>query len=325
MTVSASLAALCVGALLLLAAPAHAKGGVATSAGTAPMTVAYRTATVDGLEIFYREAGPADAPVVLLLHGFPASSFMFRGLIEQLSAKYRVIAPDYPGFGYSAAPSTETFAYTFERLADVVGKLTEQLGMEHYAIYMQDFGGPVGLRLAARHPERVTALIVQNANAYEEGLPDSFWKGARALWADPSPANFATMRDAAMSDASLKWQYTQGMKDPARVSPDNWLLQSALLSRPGSKDAMLALLYDYRTNLPLYPEWQKYLRKHQPPMLVVWGKNDFVFQAAGARAYTRDVPRAELHLLDSGHFALEDKGHEIARLMKSFLRRNGVA
>jgi pimeloyl-ACP methyl ester carboxylesterase len=281
----------------------------------------YRTVRIDGLDLFYREAGPANAPVVLLLHGFPASSFMYRNLITQLADRFRVVAPDYPGFGYSAAPFTKDYAYTFDRLADVMAKFTDRLGLDRYAIYMQDFGGPVGLRLASQRPERVSALIVQNANAYEQGLPDSFWAPARTLWKDPSPANFAKIREAAISDSALEWNYTHGVKEPTRVNPDSWVLQRALVNRPGNKEIMLALLYDYRTNLGHYAKWHEYFRKHQPPMLIVWGKNDIIFPAPGAHAYLRDLPQAELHLLDTGHFALEDKGEEIARLMRDFLDR----
>jgi len=281
--------------------------------------VHYRTIDIDGIKLFYREAGPANAPAVLLLHGFPASSFMYRDLIEQLANRFHVIAPDYPGFGYSDAPYIQTFSYTFDHLADITEKFTNQLGLNTYALYMQDFGGPVGFRLASRHPERVSALVVQNANAYEEGLPESFWKLARTLWQDPSSANFHTIREAAMSDQALEWNYTHGVKETARVNPDSWVLQRALLNRPGNKDIMAALLYDYRTNLGQYTVWQEYFRRHQPPMLIVWGKNDVIFPAEGARAYLRDLPRAELHLLDTGHFALEDMGDEIARLMRNFL------
>ncbi|MET0216433.1 MAG: alpha/beta hydrolase [Burkholderiales bacterium] len=287
----------------------------------ARVEVHYRTVQIDGLELFYREAGPPNAPVVLLLHGFPASSFMYRNLIEQLAGQFRVVAPDYPGFGYSAAPSTQAFAYTFDHLADILGKFTEELGLRRYALYMQDFGGPVGYRLASRHPHRVSSLIVQNANAYEEGLPDSFWAPARALWQNPSPENFARIREAAISDPALEWNYTHGVKEPARVSPDNWVLQRALVNRPGNKEIMLALLYDYRTNLGHYAKWHEYFRKHQPPTLIVWGKNDVIFPAPGAHAYLRDLPNAELHLLDTGHFALEDMGGQIAQLMLDFLNR----
>lgn len=186
---------------------------------------------------------------------------------------------------------------------------------------MQDFGGPVGFRIASRHPAKISSLVIQNANAYEEGLPESFWGPPRALWQNPTAANFEKIREAAMSDAALEWNYTHGVKDPERIDPDSWVLQRALLSRPGNENTMLALLYDYRTNLDHYPAWHEYFRKHQPPALIVWGKNDVIFPAAGARAYLRDLPRAELHLLDAGHFALEDNGDEIARLMLDFFDR----
>jgi pimeloyl-ACP methyl ester carboxylesterase len=283
--------------------------------------VRYRTVEIDGIKLFYREAGPANAPVVMLLHGFPASSFMYRDLIEQLASQFHVIAPDYPGFGYSDAPSPQTFPYTFDHLADIIEKLTDRLELDKYTLYMQDFGGPVGFRLASQHPERVSSLVVQNANAYEEGLPDSFWEPARTLWQDPSQANFDKIREAAMSDQALEWNYTHGVRERARVNPDSWVLQRTLVNRPGNKDIMLALLYDYRANLGQYARWHEYFRKHQPPMLIVWGKNDIIFPAEGARAYLRDLPRAELHLLDTGHFALEDKGDEIARLMLDFFDR----
>jgi pimeloyl-ACP methyl ester carboxylesterase len=294
----------------------------AQSAPSEQPVVHYRTVNVRGLELFYREAGPADAPAVLLLHGFPASSFMYRELIERLAVRYHVIAPDYPGFGYSAAPSASTFEYTFDALADVIDDLTSALDLERYAIYMQDFGGPVGFRLAARHPERVTALIVQNANAYVEGLPDEFWTPARAMWKDPSAANMAAIRSAAMSDEALEWNYTHGVADRSRICPDSWELQRALINRPGNKDIMLALLYDYRRNLDLYPQWQAYFREHQPPTLIVWGKHDVIFPPSGAHPYRRDLPRAELHLLDTGHFALEECVDPTARIMLEFMERH---
>jgi pimeloyl-ACP methyl ester carboxylesterase len=320
-------AGLCTLALVPEASAESTRGGKVmplTQAATpvvSQVEVDYRTVQIDGLDVFYREAGPANAPVVLLLHGFPASSFMYRDLIEQLAGQFHVVAPDYPGFGYSTAPSTQEFAYTFDHLADIIDKFTDRLGLHRYAIYMQDFGGPVGFRLASRHPQRVSSLIVQNANAYDEGLPDSFWAPARALWQDPSPENFARIREAAISDSALEWNYTHGVKEQARVSPDNWVLQRALVNRPGNKEIMLALLYDYRTNLPQYAKWQEYFRTHRPPMLIVWGKNDVIFPAPGAQAYLRDLPHAELHLLDTGHFALEDMGGQIARLMLDFLSR----
>lgn len=313
----------------LLSAGAFGQPHTAVSVAQSPATARsassathYRTVQIDGMNVFYREAGPADAPVVLLLHGFPASSFMYRDLMTQLASSYRLIAPDYPGFGYSAAPTTKEFAYTFDALAALMAKFTDRLGLRRYAIYMQDFGGPVGFRLASSRPERVSALILQNANAYEEGLPDNFWAPARAMWKDPSPANFAKIRETAISDAALEWNYTHGVKDAARISPDSWVLQRALVNRPGNKDIMLALLYDYRTNLAHYANWHSYFREHQPPTLIVWGEHDVIFPAPGARAYLRDLPRAELHLLDTGHFAIEDKAAEIGQLMGDFLRRH---
>jgi len=304
--------------LLLVAHLCAADAGAQSPDASAPR---FRNAKVDSLTVFYREAGPSNAPVVLLLHGFPASSFMYRNLMANLANKFRVIAPDYPGFGYSSAPTTHEFVYSFDRLAEAVEKFTEQLGLRKYAIYMQDFGGPVGFRLASKHPERVSALVVQNANAYEEGLPDSFWTPAKTLWKDPSSSNFSRLRDAALSESALEWNYTHGVSDPSRISPDSWVLQRALLERPGNKDAMMALLYDYRTNPGLYPTWQDYFRKHQPPTLIVWGKNDVIFPPVGAHSYLRDLPEAELHLLNTGHFALEDRHQEIAKLMHDFLGR----
>lgn len=312
---------------ILAASPALAPAAMAAPAAPAATAAApevrYATVKVDGLDIFYREAGPKDAPVILLLHGFPASSFMYRDLIPALATRYRVIAPDYPGFGYSSAPPPADFTYSFDRLADVMDGFTAKLGLTRYALYMQDFGGPVGFRLASRHPDRVSHLIVQNANAYAQGLPDSFWAPVRGLWAAPTAENFGRIRDAAMSDAALEWNYTHGVRDPARVNPDSWMLQRALLARPGNKDAMLALLYDYRTNLAQYPVWHRYFRDHRPPTLIVWGQNDIIFPAEGARAYLADLPDAELHLLDTGHFALEDKVGDIAVLIDRFMAKPG--
>lgn len=300
------------------AATARAQPTSAISTASAAGAVHYRSVKIDGLNIFYREAGPADAPVILLLHGFPASSFMYRDLMTRLSDKFRLIAPDYPGFGYSDAPQVRKFAYTFDHLADIIARFTQVLGLTRYGVYMQDFGGPVGFRLASRDPDKVSFLVAQNANAYAEGLPDSFWTPARTLWRDPSRANYDKIREGAMSDAALEWNYTHGVTDPSRIAPDSWILQRALLKRPGNKDAMLALLYDYRTNLGRYDEWQRYFRERQPPLLVAWGKNDEIFPAPGARAYLRDLPQAELHLLDTGHFALEDHAEEIAQLIRDF-------
>jgi pimeloyl-ACP methyl ester carboxylesterase len=301
--------------------PASRAGAAIAEAEHETQAVRYRTTTIDGLKIFYREAGDAERPTLLLLHGFPASSFMYRDLMERLADRFHLVAPDYPGFGYSDSPSTEAFTYTFDHLADIVEKFTRQLGLQRYGLYMQDFGGPVGLRLAARHPQQISFLVVQNANAYEEGLPDSFWAPARALWKDPSSANFEKIRAAAMSEEALQWNYTHGVKDPQRVSPDSWMLQQALLDRPGNKDIMLALLYDYRSNLPLYTQWQAYFREHQPPTLIVWGRNDAIFPASGAYPYQRDLRNLDFNLLETGHFALEDQGELIAEHIRRFHRR----
>lgn len=280
--------------------------------------IRYRTTTIEGQKVFYREAGDPALPALLLLHGFPASSFMYRRLLERLQHRFHLIAPDYPGFGHSDAPSADAFAYTFDHLADVVETFVDRLGLERYGLYLQDFGGPIGLRVASRRPQRVTFLIVQNANAYEEGLPDDFWAPARRLWQDPSPAHRAAIRDAAMSDQALKWNYTHGVKNAARIDPDSWLLQRSLLARPGNKEAMVDLLEDYGNNLKHYPAWQAYFRAHQPPTLLVWGANDAIFPPAGAHPYRRDLKRIDVHLLDSGHFALEELDGEIAGHIERF-------
>jgi len=278
----------------------------------------YRTVEIDGHSIFYREAGDPGRPAILLLHGFPGSSFMFRDLIPLLSDRFHLIAPDYPGFGHSANPSTSDFAYTFDHLTDIVESLTDKLDLERYALYLQDFGGPVGFRLAVRRPERVSFLVVQNANAYEEGLPDSFWRPVREFWLDPSPANRAAINTASMSDDVLEWNYRHGTTDPSKISPDSWVLQSALLNRPGNRNAMVDLILDYRTNPERYPQWQEYFRTHQPPTLIVWGRNDEIFPESGAHPYTRDLPDADLNLLDTGHFALEEHSETIAEHIKRF-------
>jgi pimeloyl-ACP methyl ester carboxylesterase len=278
----------------------------------------YHTVDVDGQKIFYREAGQRGRPTLLLLHGFPASSFMYRELLERLADRFHLVAPDYPGFGYSDAPSLDAYPYTFDALAHTIERFAERLDLQRYGLYLQDFGGPVGFRLASARPERVTFLVVQNANAYDEGLPDSFWAPVRELWRDPSPANLARIRAAAMSDDALQWNYTHGAKHPARVNPDSWVLQQALLARPGNKDTMLALLRDYGSNPGRYAQWQAYFREHQPPTLVVWGKNDVIFPEAGAHPYRRDLKRAEVHILDAGHFALEDHADVIAGHIRRF-------
>jgi pimeloyl-ACP methyl ester carboxylesterase len=311
-------------ATLALAAPALAAAApqphpAAVRPLPASSVVHYRTAQIEGLDIFYREAGPADAPTVLLLHGFPSSSYQYRNLIPALADRYHVIAPDYPGFGESSAPDHTAFAYTFAHLTDVVEALLAQKRIDRYTIYIQDYGAPVGLRLALRDPERVTGLIVQNGNAYRDGLQD-FWKPIEADWADNSAANRNALRDA-LTLKTTKWQYLDGVKDASRVDPDAWLHDQARLDRPGNAEIQLDLFYDYRTNVALYPQFQAFFREHRPPTLIVWGANDKIFPAAGARAYLRDNPKAELHLIDSGHFALEDRADQIVPLVRDFLGR----
>ena len=280
----------------------------------------HRTATIDGVDVFYREAGSADAPVVVLLHGFPTSSHMFRNLIPLLADRYRVIAPDYPGFGESDAPDHKTFAYTFGHFAEIVDELLGRLGATRYALYVMDYGAPVGYRLALKHPERVTALVVQNGNAYEEGLL-AFWDPIKAYWADDSKANREALSVLVAPDTT-RFQYVDGVADVSRIDPDNWRHDQALLDRPGNKDIQLDLFRDYGTNVPLYPAFQAFFRAHQPPTLIVWGRNDTIFPAEGAHPYLRDLPDAEMHLLDTGHFALEDKLDVIAPLMRDFLDRS---
>jgi pimeloyl-ACP methyl ester carboxylesterase len=301
----------------LLAVTAAASVSPSSALATAPTH--HRTMAIEGVEIFYREAGPADAPVVVLLHGFPTSSRMFRNLIPALAERYRVIAPDYPGFGHSAAPDRKDFVYSFAHFAKLTDALLAKLGVSRYALYVQDYGAPVGFRLALLHPERVSALVVQNGNAYDDGL-SPFWDPIRAYWRNPTKANRNALR-AGLTLAATRSQYVDGVAASSTIDPDNWLVDQALLDRPGIDEIMLDLFRDYATNVTLYPQFQQFFRTRQPPTLIVWGKNDAIFPAEGARAYLRDLPGAELHLLDSGHFALEDKGAEIAGLMKGFLDR----
>lgn len=286
-----------------------------------PRQVRYETTQVDGVNIFYREAGRKDAPTLLLLHGFPTSSHMFRDLIPQLADRYHVIAPDYPGFGHSDAPSVDRFDYTFDNLASVIDQFTDQLHLQRYSLYLMDYGAPVGFRLAVKHPERVEALIVQNGNAYDEGIDNDFWNPIKKYWEDRSDENGDALRSMLTIDAT-KWQYTHGVRDVSRISPDTWDHVQPLLDRPGNQEIQLALFHSYGSNPPLYPQWQSYLRKHQPPTLIVWGKNDAIFPAEGAFPYQKDLRNVELHLLDTGHFALEEDGEVIARLMHDFLAKH---
>ena len=294
-----------------------------TPAMKAPTTIHYRYATIDGVKMFYREAGPADGPVVLLLHGFPTSSHMFRNLIPLLADRYRVIAPDYPGFGQSDAPDHTKFSYSFGNYANMVDTLMGQIGARRYAMYVMDYGAPVGYRLALKHPERVTGLIIQNGNAYEEGLRE-FWNPIKTYWTDGTPKSREALSGLVTLDTT-KFQYNDGVKDLSRISPDNWVHDQALLDRPGNKDIQLDLFYDYRTNVPLYPQFQAFFRERKPPTLIVWGKNDKIFPEQGAHPYLRDLPKAEIHILDTGHFALEDKLDEMGPLIRDFLDRKVAA
>jgi len=279
--------------------------------------VHYRTIAVNGLDLFYREAGPAEAPVLLLLHGFPTSSHMFRDLMPLLADRYRVVAPDLPGFGFTTSPPATAFAYTFDHLADVIDGFTQALGLARYALYIFDYGAPVGLRLALAHPERVTALITQNGNAYEEGL-SSGWDPARTYWQDPTPENRAAMRQMLTWDTT-QFQYRHGTPDPTQVAPEAPALDFWGLSRPGYDEMQLDLIRDYQSNVALYPRFQDYFRTHRPPTLAVWGENDPFFLPAGAQAYRRDNPAAQVQLLPTGHFALETHVVEIAGLVRAFL------
>jgi pimeloyl-ACP methyl ester carboxylesterase len=292
------------------------KPGVLTAAG---IGTRYRTVQVDGFWIFYREAGRPDAPTILLLHGFPSSSRMYEPLLSRLSAQYHLVAPDYPGFGHSDAPSARDFSYTFDHLAEVMEDFTEVVGVKTYALYMQDYGGPIGFRLAVGHPERVRALVIQNAVAHEDGL-GPLWQTRRAFWADRA-ANEAALRKNFISLEATRQRHIGSNPDPDTIDPDRWTDEFAFLSRPGQADIQVDLFYDYRTNVASYPAWDAWLREHQPPTLIVWGRYDPSFQIAEVAAYQRDLPNAEVHILDGGHFALYDRPDDIADLMKGFLER----
>ena len=306
-------------ALLTITAWAVARPGAASAQQP---KAHHKTIKVGDLDIFYREAGPKDAPAILLLHGFPTSSQMFRNLIPALADRYRVIAPDYPGFGHSSMPSRDKFTYTFDNLAKVIDDFTEKVGLTRYALYVQDYGAPIGYRLASQHPERITAIVVQNGNAYDEGIDNDFWKPIKAYWKDPASKEKRDAGRNLLTYEATKWQYMTGVKNPELISPDGAAHDQFLLDRKGNDEIQLDLFLSYGSNPPLYPKWQAYFRERQPPMLIAWGKNDKIFPAEGAEPYKRDLKTLEFHLLDAGHFALESNGDEIARLMREFLSKH---
>ncbi|MFM0516323.1 MULTISPECIES: alpha/beta fold hydrolase [Caballeronia] len=280
-------------------------------------TIAHRHIDVDGFNVFYREAGPADGPKLLLLHGFPSSSHMFRDLIPLLAERFHIVAPDLPGFGLSDMPSRDAFSYTFENIANVIDRFTEVIGFDRYAVYVFDYGAPTGFRLALKHPERITAIVSQNGNAYEEGLSDG-WNPIRAYWQAPTQANRDALR-AMLTKDTTKWQYTHGVPDASAISPDGYTLDDYYLNRPGAHDVQLDLFGDYRNNVALYPAFQAYFREHQPKFLAVWGKNDPFFLPPGAEAFKRDIPHADVRFFDTGHFALETHAAQIAAAITEFL------
>ena len=292
-----------------------------TWAQSATQNVVYDTIKIDGVEIFYREAGTKDAPTLFLLHGYPTSSHMFRNLMRDLADKYHTLAPDYPGFGRSEQPPIAKFAYTFEHIAELMEKFLKAKGVDRVTLYLMDYGAPIGYRFAAKHPERVQGLIIQNGCAYEEGLLE-FWDPIKKYWKDKTPENGKAL-EGFHSAAGLKWQYTHGTKSREKqVSPDNWEVDLRHLTRPENNAIQLAMFYDYRTNVPLYPKFQAYFRKHQPPTLIVYGKNDHIFPEAGAHAYKKDLKNIEFNLYDTGHFALETHGKEIAEKIREFLGKH---
>jgi pimeloyl-ACP methyl ester carboxylesterase len=296
--------------------------GKANSQSGVPVT-SIQKVEADDVRVFYRSAGDPAAPTVLLLHGFPASSFMFRDLIPRLADQYRVIAPDLPGFGFTEVPASRKYTYTFEALAGTIDAFVETLGLKNYAIYVFDYGAPTGFRLALRHPERVTAIVSQNGNAYEEGLGDA-WGPIRTYWSAPTAENRDVIRQNILNLEATRWQYTHGVANPDTVAPESWTLDAALLERPGNKEIQLDLFLDYATNVKLYPKFQEYFRQSKPPLLAIWGKNDPFFIPAGAEAFAKDLPKAQIRFLDTGHFALATHAVEIASAMKAFFETNGI-
>ncbi len=279
--------------------------------------ITYHSISIDGLDIFYREAGSRDNPTILLLHGFPTSSHMFRNLMSALADRFHLVAPDYPGYGNSSMPGVNEFDYSFNHIAEIMEKFIAAISLKQYSLYVMDYGAPIGYRIAAKYPEQVQALIVQNGNAYEEGLRE-FWEPIKAYWQERSPKNESKLKYLVTLEAT-KWQYTNGVRNVEAISPDTWTIDQHFLDRPGNGEIQLQLLYSYGTNPPLYPQWQEYFRQYQPPTLIVWGKNDYIFPADGAYPYQRDLKDVEFHLLDTGHFALEEDGDAIASHISQFL------
>lgn len=300
---------------------AHTAGHPAND-GKKSYPTLHKKIKVNGLNIFYREAGRKDAPTILLLHGYPTSSHMFRNLIRDLSDEFHLLAPDYPGYGRSDQPAMAEFDYTFDNMAKIIDGFIQEKALDKFSIYLMDYGAPIGFRIAAKYPEKVEALIIQNGNAYEEGLRD-FWVPIKKYWNNYTESNGKALEGFHSQDG-LKWQYTHGVQDTLRISPDSWHIDLQHLTRPENNKIQLAMFYDYRTNVALYPEWQKYFREYQPPTLIVWGKNDYIFPAAGAHPYQRDLNNVDFHLLDTGHFALEEKGDAIADYIRKFYKRNDI-
>ncbi|WP_298507153.1 alpha/beta hydrolase [uncultured Maribacter sp.] len=295
---------------------------IGTTVGKTAHHTLHKSVDINGLNIFYREAGDISKPTILLLHGYPTSSHMFRNLITDLSVRYHVLAPDYPGFGRSDQPLIKDFDYTFDNMSAIIEGFLEKKNVKKYSIYLMDYGAPIGFRIAAKYPERIESLIIQNGNAYDEGLKD-FWIPIKKYWNDYTVENGKPLEGFHSPDG-LKWQYTHGVQDIDKISPDNWHIDLQHLTRPENNEIQLAMFYDYRTNVPLYPEWQKYFRDYQPPTLIVWGKNDYIFPADGAYPYKRDLKNLDFHLLDTGHFALEEKGDEVANYILKFLKKNNI-
>ncbi len=285
-------------------------------------SVTHKTIEVDGVEIFYREAGPKDAPSILLLHGYPTSSHMFRNLMRDLSDEFHLVAPDYPGYGRSEQPPMAEFEYSFENIAALMENFVDTIGLETYSLYLMDYGAPIGYRIFHNNPRRVNSFIIQNGNAYEEGLRD-FWIPIKKYWNEYTVENGEPL-EAFHSPAGLKWQYTHGVGDTLKISPDNWEIDLRHLTRPENDKIQLAMFYSYRTNVPLYPVWQADFREFQPPALIVWGKNDYIFPADGAYPYKDDLKNVDFHLLDTGHFALEEKGDAIAKHIREFMKKNDI-